>query len=103
MTMKKLFIYLFIMTAGLLSATQVSAQKEIAPEVIKLQKGEIESTGTLLCRGFLSSPADGDSFSKQWSTHGTCNTPPDYNLTAARMNEASFCRKQSNMKSMSAR
>jgi hypothetical protein len=52
MTMKKLFIYLFIMTAGLLSATQVSAQKEIAPEVIKLQKGEIESTGTLLCRGF---------------------------------------------------
>ena len=44
MTMKKLFIYLFIMTAGLLSATQVSAQKEIAPEVIKLQKGEIEST-----------------------------------------------------------
>ena len=63
MTMKKLFIYLFIMTAGLLSATQVSAQKEIAPEVIKLQKGEIESTGTLLCRGFLSSPADGDSFS----------------------------------------
>lgn len=56
MTMKKLFIYLFIMTAGLLSATQVSAQKEIAPEVIKLQKGEIESTGTLLCRGFLSSP-----------------------------------------------
>ena len=59
MTMKKLFIYLFIMTAGLLSATQVSAQKEIAPEVIKLQKGEIESTGTLLCRGFLSSPADG--------------------------------------------
>ena len=40
---------------------------------------------------------------KQWSTHGTCNTPPDYNLTAARMNEASFCRKQSNMKSMPAR
>ena len=39
--MKKLFIYLFIMTAGLLSATQVSAQKEIAPEVIKLQKGEM--------------------------------------------------------------
>lgn len=30
MTMKKLFIYLFIMTAGLLSATQVSAQKEMA-------------------------------------------------------------------------
>ena len=43
MTMKKLFIYLFIMTAGLLSATQVSAQKEIAPEVIKLQKGEIDT------------------------------------------------------------
>ena len=63
MTMKKLFIYLFIMTAGLLSATQVSAQKEIAPEVIKMQMGEIESTGPLLCRGFLSSPADGDSFS----------------------------------------
>ena len=61
--MKKLLLYLFLITAGLISTVQVSAQKEIAPGVIKLQKGEIESTGTLLCRGFLSSPADGDSFS----------------------------------------
>ena len=53
MTMKKLFIYLFIMTAGLLSATQVSAQKEIAPEVIKLQKGEIESTGPYSAEDFF--------------------------------------------------
>ena len=63
MTMKKLFIYLFIMTAGLLSATQASQQKQNTGKRTKLKKGEIESTGTLLCRGFLSSPADGDSFS----------------------------------------
>lgn len=43
MTMKKLFIYLFIMTAGLLSATQVSAQKEIAPEVTNCKRGRLKA------------------------------------------------------------
>lgn len=43
MTMKKLLINLFLITIGLLSATQVSARKEIAPGVIKLQKGEMDA------------------------------------------------------------
>ena len=41
--MKKLLLYLFLITAGLISTVQVSAQKEIAPGVIKLQKGEIDT------------------------------------------------------------
>ncbi|EFS31879.1 TIM-barrel domain-containing protein [Bacteroides sp. D2] len=41
--MNKLLIYLFLLTTGLLSTAQVFAQKEIAPGVIKLEKGEIDT------------------------------------------------------------
>lgn len=41
--MNKLLIYLFLLTTGLLSNAQVFAQKEIAPGVIKLEKGEIDT------------------------------------------------------------
>lgn len=41
--MNKLLINLFLLTTGLLSTAQVFAQKEIAPGVIKLEKGEIDT------------------------------------------------------------
>ena len=41
--MNKLLIYLFLLPTGLLSTAQVFAQKEIAPGVIKLEKGEIDT------------------------------------------------------------
>lgn len=41
--MNKLLIYLFLLTTGLLSTAQVFAQKEIAPGVIKQEKGEIDT------------------------------------------------------------
>lgn len=46
---EKLLLYLFLITAGLISTVQVSAQKEIAPGVIKLQKGEIDTFTPIPC------------------------------------------------------
>ena len=41
--MRKLLLNLFLSTVGLLFAGQASAQKEIAPGIIKLQAGEIDT------------------------------------------------------------
>lgn len=42
--MRKLLLGLFLSTAGLLFAGHASAQKEIAPGIIKLQAGEIDNS-----------------------------------------------------------
>ena len=41
--MRKLLLNLFLSTVGLLFAGQASAQEEIAPGIIKLQAGEIDT------------------------------------------------------------